>query len=217
MPCVETTVVQLLEPWKGTKFSIANKQISIYWYGNVVENGVTDSERKMLCKQTHIAFSTLNSAASCGLKSRNLKAPSRLTTSSFTVQHTMSPVLPFDIIELIVDIVGETTISTKTQISSRNLLLSPIPSSSLICRKHLFAGVRLYNGYYLRGSSKKGFIKLLESRPDVVSYIRALMDVVNHNNDDDHLLPPILLNFLPTFSRLNCLAITTCLSYFTGR
>ena len=26
-------------------------------------------------------------------------------------------------------------------------------------------------------------------------------------NDDDHLLLPILLNFLPTFSRLNCLTI----------
>ena len=55
-------------------------------------------------------------------------------------------------------------------------------------------------------SLKKGFVKLLKSRPNVVNYIRKLA-YNGKCNDDDHLLSPILSNFLPSISRLNCLAI----------
>ena len=75
-----------------------------------------------------------------------------------------------------------------------------------ICSKYLFAKVDLHDRY--PASSKKGFIKLVKSRPNVVNYIRKLTYKVNYDiNDDDHLLSPILSNFLPTTSRLNCLEI----------
>ena len=65
-------------------------------------------------------------------------------------------------------------------------------------------------------TTKKGFVKLLTSRPDVVRYIRKLSYKVKiecdgpptHLNLDDHLLSPILPNFLRTISRLNFLKIT---------
>ena len=115
----------------------------------------------------------------------------------------MSLVLPLDIIVLIIDIVGEN--------KDTNLLkqLSLVSHSFLhICRKHLFAAVDLRDAVPICNipSSKRGFVKLLQSRPDVAKYIRKLKYKVSRNHDDNHLLPPIL--FLPTFSRLNCLTIT---------
>jgi len=116
----------------------------------------------------------------------------------------MLPVLPFDIIALIIDIVGDTDLLKELALVSHSFLQ--------ICSKHLFATVELHDGqpgHYYRASSKKGFIKLLKSRPDVVKYISTLTYRVGYNiNDDDHLLLPILSNF-PTISRLNCFKITT--------
>ena len=112
----------------------------------------------------------------------------------------MSPVLPLEIIALIIDIVGEnedTNLLKELALVSHHFLQ--------ICSKHLLATVDLHDA-----SSKKGFVKLLKSRPDVVKYIRKLTyKVSNRNNDDDHLLSPILFKFLPTISRLHCLSITT--------
>ena len=77
----------------------------------------------------------------------------------------MSPdVLPFDIIALIIDIVGE---KQRKQTSSRNLFWSllVIPSTRSVA-KHLFATVELHNPVLIHrlAFSKKGFIKLLKSR-----------------------------------------------------
>ena len=121
----------------------------------------------------------------------------------------MSPVLPFDIFALIIDIAGE---NEDTNLLKELALVSH--SFHLICSKHLFATVDLHdkNSDYV-ASSKKGFVKLVKSRPNVVNYIRKLMYKVDHNHDDDHLLSPILSNFHPTISRLNCLAIDA--SYLT--
>jgi hypothetical protein len=117
----------------------------------------------------------------------------------------MSPVLPFDILDLIIGIVGENKVI--------NLLkeLALVCHSFLnICSKHLFATVELHDADPLCGvpSSKKGFIKLLKSRPDVVKYIRNLSFKVNRGlnssfDHDDHPLSSILL----TIPRLNCLKI----------
>ena len=88
----------------------------------------------------------------------------------------------------------------------RNLLLSLIPSP-----RHLFATVELHDAFLvpLLASSRKGFVKLLKSRPDIVNYIHKVTYKVSRNDDDDHLLSAILLlNFRSTFSRLNCLIIT---------
>ena len=78
----------------------------------------------------------------------------------------MSPVLPFEIITLIIDIVGEN--------EDTNLLkeLALVSHSFLqICSKHLFAVIELDDACL---SSKRGFVKLLKSRPEVVEYIRKL-------------------------------------------
>ena len=124
----------------------------------------------------------------------------------------MSSVLPFDIIAQIIDIVGEN--------NDTNLLkeLALVSHSFLqICNKHLFATVELHDAVpnYHAASSKKGFVKLLQSRPDVVKYIRKITYKMAYNrllrfspNNDDHLLSPILPNFLQTISHLNCLTIT---------
>ena len=126
-----------------------------------------------------------------------------LSSMKFNVQHsTMSPVLPFDIIALII---GED--------ENTNLLRSLArvsPSFYQISSKYLFATVELYDATHCDHirSSKKAFVKLLEGRPDAVKYIRKLTYIVDYRiNDGDHLLSPILLNFVPTFSRLNCLTI----------
>ena len=83
----------------------------------------------------------------------------------------MSAVLPFDIISEIIDKVGESR--------DTNLLkeLALVSSSFLqICSKHLFATVELHDAcpWEDLASSKKGFVKLLISRPDVVKHIRKL-------------------------------------------
>jgi hypothetical protein len=124
----------------------------------------------------------------------------------------MSSDLPFDIIALIIDIVGEN--------KDKNLLkeLALVSHSFLqICSKHLFATVALHDAdpkagaKYHTTSSKKGFVKLLKSRPDVVKYIRKLVYFGSPTNpsfnNDDHLLLPILPNLLRTIPSLNCLTI----------
>ena len=118
----------------------------------------------------------------------------------------MSPDLPFDIIALIVDIVGE---NEETDLLKKLALISH--SLNEICSKHLFAIVDLYSArpfFPSSSSSKRGFVKLLKSRPEVVKYIRKLKYNVTDNDDDDDLLSPILSNFLPTFSCLHSLTIT---------
>ena len=121
----------------------------------------------------------------------------------------MPSVLPFDIIEQIIDIVGER--------EHRYLLkrLALISHSFLqVCSKHLFATIDLHGAFPMHhiASSKKGFVKLVKSRPGVVKYIRTLKYHVGDfgpPSDDDHLLSPILPNFLRTISYLNCLTIST--------
>ena len=119
----------------------------------------------------------------------------------------MSPVLPFEIIALIIDIVGEN--------EDKNLLkeLALVSHYFLqICSKHLFATVELHDAVPKRdiASSKKGFVKLLKGSPDVVKYIRKLTYRVGLGiNNDNHLLTPILSYFLLTIPHLNCLKITT--------
>jgi hypothetical protein len=133
----------------------------------------------------------------------------------------MSPVLPFDIIPLIIEAVGE---NKDTNLLKALALVSY--SFHQICSKHLFATVELHDADPKRNiaSSKKGFIKLLESRPDVVKYIRKLTyemeyhpSIVNINRfqsrtsssfvNHDNLLSPILPNLLRTIPHLNCLTI----------
>ena len=130
----------------------------------------------------------------------------------------MSPVLPFDIFALIIDIVGE---NKDTDLLKRLALVSH--SFLQICSKHLFATIELHDAYLDQlASSKKGFVKLLRSRPDVVNYIRKLTYKVTYKYDNCPLSisqftaylsesedDPILINLLRTISRLNCLKITT--------
>ena len=134
----------------------------------------------------------------------------------------MSPVLPFDIIALIIDIIGE-----NNDINLLKELALVSHSFPQICRKHIFATVELHDANPKRhlASSKKGFVKVLESRPEVVNYIRNLTytiecdhvlpphfaPVLNFDNDDN-LLSPILPNILRTISRLNCLKISASFS-----
>jgi hypothetical protein len=117
----------------------------------------------------------------------------------------MSSVLPFEIISLIIDTVGE---NKDTDLLKELALVSH--SFLQICSKHLFATVELHDAIPNRhvASSKKGFVKLLESRPEVLSYIRKLTYKLSYLIvNDDLLLSRILINFLPTFSRLNCLTL----------
>ena len=91
-----------------------------------------------------------------------------------------------------------------------------------ICSKYLFATVRLQyaNPTYYIASSKKGFVKLLRSKPDVVKYIRNLTYTIEHDHvlspqfspglnlhNDDNLLSSILPNFLRVIPRLTSLKI----------
>jgi hypothetical protein len=126
------------------------------------------------------------------------------------------PVLPFDVISLIIDIVGE---NKDTYLLKELALVSH--SFLQICSKHIFATVDLHDAYTINpkrpiASSKKGFIELLKSRPDVVKYIRKLTYKIGHkfNIDDDHLLSLILSNFLHSFSLLNCLTITAAMATY---
>ena len=144
----------------------------------------------------------------------------RTVTFTQVVQHsTMSSIFPFDIIALIIDIVGE---------YNDTLLLKDLTlvshSFHQICSKYLFATVELHDAdpEYHIASSKRGFVKLLKNRPDVVNYIRELTynvgyagDVVRSqslifpsaHHDEDYLLSPILPDLLRTISRLNCFTI----------
>ena len=118
----------------------------------------------------------------------------------------MSLVLPFDILTVIIDIVGE---NKDTDLLKELALVSH--SFLHICREHLFATVELYSSGYLAESPKWAFLKLLQSSPDVVKYIRKLRYIVTYGltpNDHDRQLSVIFLNSLPKFSRLNCLAIS---------
>jgi hypothetical protein len=122
----------------------------------------------------------------------------------------MSTVLNFDIIALIIDIVGEnkdTTLLKELALVSHSFLQ--------ICSKHLFATINLHDATSRPhvASSKEGFLKLLKSRPDVVNYIRKLTYKVSYPtrpsfNNDDHLLLPILRRI----PRLNCLKINASYS-----
>jgi hypothetical protein len=116
----------------------------------------------------------------------------------------MSPVLPFDIIALIIDIVGE---NKDTKLLKELALVSH--SFLHICSKHLFATVELHDAdpTIRVASSKKGFVKLLKSRPDVVNYIRKLTYKVKYMGNDDHVLSPILRT-IPRLNCLQCLTIT---------
>ena len=124
----------------------------------------------------------------------------------------MSPVLPFDIFTLIIDIAGEnedTDLLKVLALVSRSFLQ--------ICSKHIFATIYLKVATW--SSSKRGFVKLLESRPDVIKYFRKL--TYNLGDDDDlmatrydrsfddegFLLPSILPNCLRSIPHLNCLKI----------
>ena len=115
----------------------------------------------------------------------------------------MSPVLAFDIIAVIIDIVGE---NKDTDLLMKLALVSH--SFHQICIKHLFANVDLHDAkpFDHVPSSKNRFVKLLKSSPHLVKYIRKLTYEAGHNKGD-HILSPILSNFLPSNSRLNCLAI----------
>ena len=117
-------------------------------------------------------------------------------------------ILPYDIIFQIIDTVGE----DKDMVLLKELALVS-RSFHRICCKHLFATVELLveldnpNPKRRRLFSKKSFVNILKSRPEVVKYIRKLTYEVNTFNDDDYLLSPILPNFLRTISHLNCLTI----------
>ena len=135
----------------------------------------------------------------------------------------MSPVLPFDIIALIIDIIGENNDSDANFLKE----LALVSHSFLqMCRKHLFATVELHDADPIChvASSKKGFVKLLESRPEIVKYIRKLTYTIDYDHvlspqfsldlnfdNDDNLLSPILPNFLRTISHLNSLKINASL------
>ena len=119
----------------------------------------------------------------------------------------MSPVLPFDIAAIIIDIVGEN--------NDMNLLkeLALVSHSFLqISSKHLFATIELQAvSKHNVTSSKRGFIKLLQSRPDVVNHIRKLTYMIEPNQfvpSTDDELSPILPNFLQAISGLNYLKIS---------
>ena len=127
----------------------------------------------------------------------------------------MSPVLPFDIIELIIKAVGG---NEDTNLLKELALVSH--SFHQICSKHLFATIELDAASVPRrhaASSKKRFVELLNSRPDVVKHIRELRytiscdDSSNFDNEDD-LFSPILSNFLRTIPSLNYLRITSLMT-----
>ena len=115
----------------------------------------------------------------------------------------MSPVLPFDVIAVIVEIVRE-----NKDIDLLKELALVSHSFYQACIKHLFANINLRDAVlnYRLVSSKKEFVELLKSRPHLVKSIRKLTYEAGRKYDD-HLLAPTLSNFLPTISCLNCLAI----------
>ena len=123
--------------------------------------------------------------------------------------NTQPPVIPFDIIALIIDTVGE-----NEDIDLLKELALVSHSFLQICNKHLFATIDLHDAAprRQRASSKKGFVKLLRSRPDVVKYIRKLTYTMSgiarlRSVKEDRLLSSILPNFLKTIPQLDCLVI----------
>ena len=118
----------------------------------------------------------------------------------------MSFILPYDIIVKIIDTVGE----DKDILRLKDLALVS-HSFHQICCKHLFATVGIHNPCPKRPGvfSKKSFVNLLNSRPNVVMYIRREL-TYDMNDDDDSLFSPILPNLLRTISYLNCLTIHGC-------
>ena len=121
----------------------------------------------------------------------------------------MSPIVPFDIIIQIIDILGQ---NKETDVLKELALVSH--SFLQFCSKHLFATIEL-------PSSKRGFVKLLKSRPEVVKYIRKLTYNFGSNYqslrsfkddraiaDDDRLLSSMLPKFLRSIPHLECLTIT---------
>ena len=124
----------------------------------------------------------------------------------------MSSILPFEIIGVIIDIVGE---NDGTDLLKKLSLVSH--SFHQICSKHLFATVELsdVDRHDRVARSKKGFIKLVKSRPNVVKYIRELtynIQIPSYPsttfNNDGRILSSMLPNLLRTISHLNCLTIT---------
>ena len=122
----------------------------------------------------------------------------------------MPSTLPFEIIALIIDSVGE---NNDTVLLKELALVSH--SFLQICNRHLFATVDLHDTVPRNHftSSKKGFVKLLKNRPDVVKYIRKLTYkvILEYDFESDWDLPvpppPSLPNLLRTIPNLNCLAI----------
>ena len=118
--------------------------------------------------------------------------------------------LSYDIVAQIVDIIRET--DGMSFIKELSLVSH---SFNQICSRLIFATVDLYDDIPMqRASSKRGFVKLLERRPEVVKHIRKLTYIVSSSSSstnprhfDDNLLSPILPNFLRTISFLNCLTI----------
>ena len=124
----------------------------------------------------------------------------------------MSPVLPFDVMELIIEAVGG---NEDTNLLKELALVSH--SFHQICSKHLFATIELDAASVPRrhaASSKKRFVELLNSRPDVVKHIRELRYTISCDDSDneDDLLSPILSNFLRTIPSLNYLRITSSMT-----
>ena len=121
----------------------------------------------------------------------------------------MSPVLPFEIITLIIDVVGE-----NEDIDLLKELALVSHSFLQICSKHIFATIVLGDGYAYSSRSKKGFVKLLKSRPEIVKYIRKFTynlfdNIPSFVVDRDRFISSILPNFLRSIPHLNCLIITS--------
>ena len=97
----------------------------------------------------------------------------------------MSTNLPFDIISQIIDTVGE---NEDTNLLKELALVSHCFHQ--ICSKHLFATIELHDADpdSSLASSKRGFVKLLRSGPDVVNYIRKLTYTMNNKYDNHPLL-----------------------------
>jgi hypothetical protein len=141
----------------------------------------------------------------------------------------MSTLPPFDIIAQIkeisswVFIFSNEWVVVENKDSTWNLLeeLALVSQFFLqICSKHLFVTVELHDAMHHVASSKKGFVNLFKSRPDICQvYPETLVQYRKYNLT--HLfkfgltmiiicpvLSPILPNFLRTIPRLNCFTIT---------
>ena len=102
--------------------------------------------------------------------------------------------LPFDIIALIIDTVEE---KKDTNLLKKLALVSHCFHQ--ICSKHLFATVELHDADSdsSLASSKKGFVKLLRSRPDIVNYISKHTYTMNIKYDNHPLSHLSLISHPP--------------------